>query len=214
MNRKKEELLRQEGAPGRWLVAGQVEGEGEDDNLRYRRTWLAEERSGRIALLLDFAWGGQGFETNWIVGSAIEGELVFYPGAYPLRALVRKHRPYYQPLEGPEGFSELERFARAYADALAANPWLLSFPCLLSGVRVFREEGIFWLADQEQRVIPLSSGGDAAWKLLSVSAGRSVQLFGEWDGRELGPVSVLADGRVIPLQGPAPNPEGLEFHPF
>lgn len=200
VNYKKEEVLAREGVADTWLAIGQVEGEGEDDNLRYRRTWFLGEKSSRLALLLDFSWGRQGYDMQWIVGSSMEGEMAFYPGAYPLRALFRRHQPANRPFQGRSGYENIEAFARAYAQALAANPWLQGFPCLLAEASVLAEEGELWLVDSAGKKLLLSPDGPARWNLLSVSRGRPLSVFGEWDGRALTPLSAITGGRVAPLQ--------------
>jgi hypothetical protein len=202
VSRKKEELLLLKGLADTWLVIGQVEGESEEDKLRYRRTWLLGEQSQRLALMLDFSWGRQGYETNWASGSAIRGEAIFYPGAYPLRALIRKAVPYNYAFHAPAGYLTLSDFAQAYAQALAANPWLTIFPCLLAQVVPLHQGGTFWVVDQEQHMLPLSADGDAAWKLLGLSSGQPLKLFGEWDGKALRPVSALLEQRLVSLQAP------------
>ncbi|MCB9264361.1 MAG: SWIM zinc finger family protein [Lewinellaceae bacterium] len=207
VNFKKEDVLAREGVADTWLAAGQVERESEDDNLRYRRTWFLGEKSSRLALILDFAWGRQGYETQWAVGSSVQGELVFYPGAYPLRALFRKQQPSGRPFEGKLGYASIDAFAQAYAQALADNPWLQPFPCLLAEVMPVQENGQFWLVDRQKQKLPLSSEGMARWNLLAVSGGGPLSVFGEWNGKALGPLSALANGRAYPLQGLADNPE-------
>ena len=204
VNRKKEAVLGQAGTPDTWLAIGQAEGEGEDDNLRYRRTWLLGEKSSRLALLLDFSWGRQGYDTQWVVGSSVQGELVFYPGAYPLRAIFRKHQPSSAPFKGKSGYATIDDFAQAYAQALAANPWLQAFPCLLAEVLPVQEDGQLWLADNANKKILLSSEGFARWNLLAISGGRPLTAFGEWDGKALLPLSAIVEGRVAPLVN---NPE-------
>lgn len=200
VSKKKEEVLLQNGLADNWLVIGQLEGESEEDKLRYRRTWLLGEHSRRMALLLDFAWGRQGYEANWVVGAILRGEAVFYPGAYPLRALIRKASVHYQPLHGFAGYQTLAGFAQAYAGALAANPWLQAFPCLLEKVWPFRESGRWWVRDEAHTCVPLAESGEGSWKLLALSGGRPIQLFGEWDGDALLPLSVISNERVVPLQ--------------
>lgn len=200
VNRKKDEVLGQPGIADTWLAIGQAEGESEDDKLRFRRTWFLGEKSSRMALLLDFSWGRQGFDTDWVVGSSMYGEMAFYPGAYPLRALFRTHKPSNRPFQGKSGYEHIDAFAGAYARALAANPWLQAFPCLLAEVFAVQEEGQLWLVDNAGKKIPLSSENPARWNLLSVSAGRPLGVFGEWDGRALNPLSAVAEGRVAPLQ--------------
>src|SRR5262249_5681788 len=85
-----EDLLRLDGASDRWLVLGQrVE---EEDRLRVQRIWLWGEQSGRAALILHFTHAQQPLDASFVTGAVIEAELVFFPGAYPLRAIVKPPR--------------------------------------------------------------------------------------------------------------------------
>ncbi|MCB9047858.1 MAG: hypothetical protein H6556_00405 [Lewinellaceae bacterium] len=206
VNRKREEILAFTGISDTWLVVGQAEGESEEDNLSYRRTWFLGETSSRMALLLDFSWGRQGYDMQWAVGSSIEGELVFYPGAFPLRALFRNHRFSNRPFMGKSGYATISDFARAYAQALAANPWLQAFPCLLAEATPVMDKEQVWLVDSAGNKIPVSSEGPARWNLLAVSGGRRLTAFGEWDGKTLNLLSAIMGERVMALQGRPQEP--------
>ncbi len=70
-----------------WRCVGQAIAEG-DDRLRVRRTWLWGAASRRYALLLDFAHASQPLPPAPATGQTLDGELVFYPGAVPLRAQI------------------------------------------------------------------------------------------------------------------------------
>jgi len=60
----------------------------EQDRIRSRRTWLRGRKTGRDALLLSFAAAGQPLDDSLTVGTDADADLVFYPGAVPLRATV------------------------------------------------------------------------------------------------------------------------------
>jgi SWIM zinc finger len=60
----------------------------EQDRIRVRRTWLRGGQTGRDALVLSFAPAGQGLDDSLAVGAEADADLVFYPGAVPLRAVV------------------------------------------------------------------------------------------------------------------------------
>ena len=197
VNQKKEELLYQKGIQDRWLVLGQRE--GEEENLRWRRTWLLGVESGRFALLLDFAWGFQDYSLSWPIASAYSGEIVFYPGAYPLRAIFKRFQFYNEPIDSLKGFVQLEELASAFARALAKNPLLYSIPALLAKVYVMFELNHFFLLDQNNKQIPLSISEEVAWKLIALSGGQAIGLFGEWNGRTFSPLSVFSGSRIVKI---------------
>jgi hypothetical protein len=90
------DLLAEAGQRDRWLVLGQwVERE---DQLRVQRTWLYGQDSIQWALILAFAHTGQPLDTSMLAGTALDAELVFFPGLAPPRALVKQRHTPLEPL--------------------------------------------------------------------------------------------------------------------
>jgi hypothetical protein len=191
-----DELLAGAGLRDRWLVLGQhVE---DEDHLRVLRTWLWGLNAGRPALSLAFAAPGQPLDRSLVAGTSLDAELVFFPGAYPLRALVKQRH-------GPPG--ALDRMpgdgigaaAHAYAGALARSPWIERFPLALSGVTPLRDGEHWLLRDAEGLALPLVRRFARGWRLLALSGGRPLALFGEWDGEALLPLGAWAEDRFVVL---------------
>jgi hypothetical protein len=121
-----EELLRRDGVRDRWFVSGQrVE---EEDRLRVQRVWLRGEQSGRAALILHFAPAQQPLDASFITGAAFDAELVFYPGSYPLRAIVKQRHSAVSAPERISGYTKISEAHEAFVRAIAANPWIEKFP--------------------------------------------------------------------------------------
>lgn len=197
-NWKKDAILEKKGIADHWLVIALTS--GSEDNLTFRRTWLIGENSRRIALILEFVWGRATFEQAWKVGQAFESELVFYPAAYPLRALLKAPKLYTRPLLLPPAYTDFDELLDAYAMAIGQNPWLRDFPGLLNNVLVIFEQKTFHLIDQQKRMIPVDGEYQKLWRLLALGAGKTVQLFGTWDGRAFAPLSVVLPDRIVDLQ--------------
>ncbi len=182
LNLKKEEVL-QTGpvVDDCWQVLGRSE--GVEENLRYRRTWLMGERSERFALLLEFVWGRIEFESDWQTGQVLEGEMAFYPSAWPLRALTKGEIVVTRDAN-PQlpGLASFEALNAAYREALGANPWLMVLPVLLENVIPRIEKGQFLLSDATGATLPLACTPETGWRWVSVSAGRPIRVFAEWDG--------------------------------
>lgn len=194
---KKETVLKQEPITDQWLVIGQTE--GSEDNLRYRRTWLQGIQTHETALLLDFAWRFNDFEgVNWLVGSLLQAEIAFYPGSLHQRALVKDFALIYEPIE-LSGYADWEVFLRQYAAALAQNPWLLNFPCLIDEITPIIQNDQLFLVDFQKNWLSASLSDETKWKMLALSGGHSIQLFGEWDGSTFSPLTAMAFNRIIPL---------------
>lgn len=197
-----EELLQADGGiRDNWLALGLRE--EEEDRLRLQRVWLQGENSRRSALLLNFAAGNQPFAVTVIPGTVVDAELVFYPGAYPLRALIRaRHDPIRQSdrLRGWEGIGDAWA---CYAAALARNPWLEHFPLVLERVIPVNRDGQWFVRDAAGNLLQLESRSSERrvqlthLALLALSGGREIALFGEFDGDRLWPLSAVAEGRFV-----------------
>ncbi len=196
VNVKKEEVWAQPAISGHWLIAGQWN--GTEEKLHFRRTWLLGEKTGRIALLLDFAWGNPPvFETRWITGAVLQGELAFYPGSYPLRAIVRRFEWSSKPFETPDGCADWAAFQKKLAEGLSANPWTLVFPAYLTGVVPAYKDGNLWLVDSKGQCAQVATGDQGPWPLLALSGGYPISVFGEWEDQLFRPLSVFLEGRVV-----------------
>ncbi len=187
------------GAPGltdQWAVVGKRA--TIEESLRMQRTWLWGERTNRAALLVDFAVSGQPFETNLIPGTSLETEIVFFPSAYPLRAYVRQNA-LAAPLKQLPGYANIDEAIRAYAAALACNPWLEPFPLTLQNVIPMQTASGWVVRDTANHILPLSPRFEKNWPLLALSGGHPVAVFGEWDGEVLLPLGVWAEERFVGL---------------
>jgi hypothetical protein len=167
--------------------------------MRMQRAWLRGERSGRVAVVLQFAAGGARFAEALAPGAAFDGALAFWPGALPRRALVHRRGPA-EPIAAVHGATPIAAFLSDHAAALARMPWLESDLAALAGVvpLVDGEDG-FRVADAAGHALPL--GGRDHRLLFAVSGGHPIDLVGEWDGRRLRPLTAVADGRYHPLAG-------------
>lgn len=199
----KEEEVLQEGQPvrDRWLVLGQRT--EQEDRLRMQRTWLWGEASQRTAMILQFAHGATPFDAGLAPGSVVPADLVFYPGAFPLRALVKERLGNAEPLSGMPGEETLLGATERWSQALSRDPWMEQFPLALRSMILVRRNGganTDWLLrDAEGTLLPLNPHWEAGWQLLSLSGGHPVALFGEWDGDSLRPLSTWAEGRLFRL---------------
>ena len=79
--------------------------------------------------------------------------------------------------------------------ALAANPWIEAFPIALARVVPARVGDGWLVVDSSGLSMPLRGDDEAAWRIAALSGGEPIDLFGEWDGRLLRPLTVVADGR-------------------
>lgn len=192
---KEDELPEENLVSGQWFVLGQrTTG---DENLRVRRTWLWGESVAKRALVLEFAAQGQQLALDLMPGTTVEAELVFYPSNYLLRAAVRKRISTTRSLKEMPGYQTCDQLLLTYADVLALNPWVEAIPAPLQAVIPVSRSEQWFARDSDGRLLSLKCEAIAAWKLLALSGGHPITIFGEWNGRSLLPVSAHADGRHV-----------------
>lgn len=189
-NSAQDDVIGQAGLVDSWQVLAQQH--GGDDKIRSRSTLLRGIASGRWAWVLHFAVGTQGFDKPLSAGTQFDGELVFYPGAWPLRALIKQQGDLRTVDASLPRLPSFDTALDSYADALAANPFLDRHPLALE--HVTPENSV--LCRSDDHAIPLRHGFAHYWQLLAVSGGHPVTLIGDWDGATLLPWSVWADGRL------------------
>jgi hypothetical protein len=199
-----DEVLVGPGVSDRWLVLGQrVEIE---KKLQAQRTWLWGQLGGRAGLVWQFAYGKATLDISLVPGTVLDAELVFYPSAYPLRALVKTRQAVSSQIDVMGGYETIAAAVEAYAAALSRNPWIRQFPWLLQNVVVTkRSEDRYGVCDGAGRMVELSPSftrayldyGQGGWVLAALGGGRPLTLFGEWDGFVLSPLGAWADGRFV-----------------
>lgn len=168
----------------------------EQDRIRVRRVWLRGRDTGRDALVLSFAAVGQSLDGSLAVGTEVEAELVFYPGAAPLRALVLTR--YGTVRAGAPAAVTIADLLTGYAEALGEDPWLESWPAVLHAAAALAPAAC--LSDANGDALPLHPERRDYWPLLALSGGRPLTVAGEWTPRGLWPLTAWdEDGMAVPL---------------
>lgn len=193
----KEDLSRLEPVNDHWFVVGQRI--VEEDRLRARRTWLVGQASGRTAMLLHFAHGIAPFETIISTGDVVSGDIVYYPGANPLRAALNSYSIVEHGSLSRDGFSTLDDAIRDYSQAVCKNPWIERYPLFLNSVTPGLISGKLFVSDNECKMVPVALNYDRTWKLLALSGSRPIGIFAEWDGDAFWPLSIFDNGKAEPI---------------
>jgi hypothetical protein len=180
----------------RWTVFGQwIE---EEDRIRTQRTWMVGERTGRAALILQFSVAGSPFGAPFVPGTIVDATLAFWPSSFPMRALVSQRHEAPKMLDGRAiGLMRIDEFLGQVSSALACQPWLDSFPCLLRDVipSPSPDGGAWLVVDRDDQALPLSRGDH--WPLLALSGGYPIDITGEWRNCALLPLGMQAGGSYI-----------------
>ncbi len=177
----------------RWQVLGRRD--LEQDRVRVRRTWLLGRKTGRDALVLSFAAIGQGLDDSLTVGTETDAELVFYPGAVPLRAVVLTRHGAADGGAGhggPPPGGTVTGLLASYAAGLAADPWLDSWPAVVDVTPA--RAPVPAVCDADGDALPLHPGAGDCWLLFALSGGRTVRVAGEWTPRGLWPLTAWDEG--------------------
>lgn len=177
-----------------WLALGLVD--TVEFQLETRRVWLLGLSTGRWGMVLSFAAPGQPLEASVLPGQVVEGDLHFYPGSGQHRVLVGEHVVVESSAarQGEDVATLRDRFAALVAD----DPWCTRMPTLIRGCALAPSSvGQAWrLQDGAGSAVELERLTDDPWPLLAHTTGRPADVFGEWNGRSLRPLSVLVEGRV------------------
>ncbi|QCX78630.1 hypothetical protein C9F11_25090 [Streptomyces sp. YIM 121038] len=202
------------GAPVRdvWQVLAQYD--TADSKLTTRRVWVYGERSGRTALLLSYGAAGRAPALSLPVGLALDAELVPYaadPAAPGLRADLGEQFTAPAPAAGrPPGLPPAAATAR-YGEALRDDPWVDAWPTTLARVipvpaRASTSSpgsgsgsGAGWqLADADgDSALPISPSAasrSGLWRLVALSGGAPLTVFGECGHQGFTPLAAWADG--------------------
>jgi hypothetical protein len=180
---------------GRWSVLGAHR--TDDGRLLSQRTWLASEDDGRLVQVLDFAAGGQPLPVARLTGSVLQGDLALYPGSGTRRALFDGEPVAAGQLADLPGGGTLEDALRTFADLLAVNPWVLRAPVVLRSVGATVDGACVPTTDGGSVLLPWADG--TPWTLLALTGGTDADLFGEFEGGRLRPLSTAVEGEVVGL---------------
>lgn len=182
-----------------WFVLGKKEGV-DIEGRSFRKVWLQGLKTKEQALILDYAFGSMGYEQQYIVGDLLDGALVYYSKSYPQRAIFKSFESakIYEKTD-VSTYKDLNSMLTNYAKALVLNPWLSSFPVALSKLKAFvNDKKELQIKDSNNILIPLSNiKEDVMWKILAISGGHSISLFGEWNGLHFEPLSILTENGIV-----------------
>jgi len=200
-----EDVLAQPGVNDRWLVLGART--QEDGRVGSCATFLRGESSGRWATLLQFSAGSQALPPAPPLGAIYQGTVHYYPAALPMRVLFADDMklvgatPDAQPAPAP---AELAAELARYAQALAANPFLESWPMALEQVTPVHDAGKAapWsLRAVNGEALAVDAAFRQGWQLHALAGGHPLRVFGLWQGYSFLPLSAWCGGRSFNLDG-------------
>ncbi|WP_443078629.1 SWIM zinc finger family protein [Streptomyces sp. NBC_01497] len=186
-----------------WSVLAQYD--TSDGKLTTRRIWLHGRTSRRWALVLGFGVAGRAPEPALPVGLAVDARIAPHAGAGQLRAAWGEQFGAPEAMGSPPAGGTVAAAAEAYGTALLSDPWLDTWPVVLSDVVPLPpgERAGWRLADAAGgAALPLTARAvdrPGLWKLVALAGGRPLTVFGECGHRgfePLGAWSAEAAGMV------------------
>jgi hypothetical protein len=163
-----EELKEQTGITDTWLVLSKQS--IEVDAVTTERTWLYGTKSNRYALLLQFIIRGQGIQHSLTPGMFVQAELVFFPSASPLRAII-KQQVSTNAVSEFNKFENWQQVAETETDLNNQLPFRSERPFVIQQLKPVQYNKQWWLQDRDNKLMQLKNEYKSIWKLLSLSAG-------------------------------------------
>ena len=168
-----EELKNQEGITDTWLVLSKQT--TEEDNVTTERFWFYGTKTNQYALILQFIVRGQGGQLSLMPGLFVEAELVFFPSAAPLRALIKKQLS----TSSVTQFSKFKSWMHV-AETETQYSSLLPFgndrPFIVQKLKPVQIDNRWWLKDEHNAVMPLKNERNVVWNLLALSGGEPLDI--------------------------------------
>ena len=159
-----------------------------EERLAARRVWLLGRESGRVGLILSFAAPGQALSVDLVVGTQVDADLCFFPGAGQLRALVAAKHSDPLPIVEPAPVTTVDEALSAIAATIAQDPWATR---MLIVTRAALVPGDPWhVVDEQGSALPLAAGAAEPWPMLATTQGAPAVIAAEWGPDGLTPLSL------------------------
>lgn len=173
-SQSQEELKTQTGVTDTWLVLGKQS--TEDDRLITERYWLYGLTTRRPALVLQFTIRHQPqAQLMPAPGSCVRAELVYYPSASPMRALIKAQQaaPADHQFRGYAGWTDVMT-----AQTQVSSQWPLYNDQVytIAALTPVQRNGQWWLRDEQQQEMQLRPDFRSLWKLLALSGGQPLPM--------------------------------------
>jgi hypothetical protein len=181
---------------GSYLVLG---GHRTDDGrLLQQRTWLRDEATGEMLVVLDFSAGMTPLASPQLAGTVVSATVSRYPGTPPRRALFAVDPVVTSAATALPGAITIAEAQSRRAERLAATPWSDRVPVVL-GDAVLTTSGRPSVTDAAGDRLDLVDDDDSLWPALAMTGGQPADLFGELSGGRFRPLSVAVGGGLVAL---------------
>ncbi|HYG40588.1 MAG TPA: hypothetical protein VD908_18300, partial [Cytophagales bacterium] len=195
-SQSQEELKNSIGIKDKWLVMSKQS--EQQDNLFIQTHWLYGENSLRHALVLNFYHKSQPTDLGLIPGTAVDGEIVFYPGSYQLRAIVKERKATY-PIPEPSTFLPFLSIQHQFTEVLTQSPWVDRVPAFVEKVVPHQIDNKWFLIDRENSSIEIDKTFTGTWKLMAIAGGKPINVYGLYSKNSFSPLVIWQESRYLQL---------------
>jgi len=171
----KEEVLAGETVADEWLVLSK--NYTAEENLTTELVWFWGRKTGRFAYHLQFFAGSQITELLLMPGTVLHGELAFYPGSIPLRALIKSQQQTTTTLPAINGISSMEEVKERVADTLSVLPFLENIPVIIQNAGLAMENNHLMITDSSGKGLGLLNKKEELYRLLASTKGSRFDAF-------------------------------------
>jgi len=147
-----------------------------EERLTVEQIWLYGYQSERFALLLSFYGPGQAPQQALVPGTTVAAELVYYPSALPMRALVKQQKGTKSILSPAPG-QDFAALLSKLSDTLAVMPFATQVPFMGDAVRVIYQNQSWHLTDAADVSLPLLNPETDCWRILAITGGAACTAF-------------------------------------
>ncbi len=181
---------------GTFLVLG---GHRTDDGrLRQQRTWLRDEASGELLVVLDFAAGPTPMATPQLAGTVVSATVSRYPGTTPRRALFAEDPVVTRSDSVLPDPVAVQAAQASRAERLAGTPWIDHVPVVLADIAAMAGDRPC-VVDRTGHRLDLVDDDTSLWPLLAITGGHPADVFGELSGGRFRPLTLRVDDRLVAL---------------
>ncbi|MBE7170693.1 MAG: SWIM zinc finger family protein [Williamsia sp.] len=191
-----ENLKEATGITDTWLVLGkQVV---QEEQLTVERYWLYGTQTAKSALVLQFLVRAQGAVLSLTPGMFIEAELVYYPSAVPLRALIKKHASA-RPVSLQGMMPAWRELRKQEVETKALFPFLQARPCVVEQLTPVWHKERWWLLDKNNELMEIAAPFAPIWKLAAISGGKPLDTALVGRDNQYEPIGVWENGQYKSL---------------
>ncbi|GAB3688580.1 SWIM zinc finger family protein [Spirosoma flavus] len=161
-----------------WVLARQTSVE---DDLTIQRNYLYGQRSRRFAFILNFAFKNTPMQTMLAPGTAVDATVVFYPGRWPYRAVLKEQSTTQKSTGNqlPTEYANWSIAQQVLTDIVSQSPWFDEIPQIVGPLTLLTDNGRHYLRDVNGLSQPVNPNWpqESFYKWLALSGGHPVLAF-------------------------------------